>query len=667
MASSALASAAVGARALSSPRASSSASTRRVCVRARSGDVARSLSRRALVPSPLRASQVREISRGREPRGGSRGSLRVVAAAVPAAAAVASVAADAATAATASAATSAAATVAATGGSFWGYFLSFLFGGVFFSTALGVATIFISVGSSNVARAWRVFRFLASRVWSLVAATFAAVRASLKAEDQTWTDTRAVLEEGLIKTKKEVDESLRAFNEEKDFYAAAVGVPGLRTAQYVIDHMMPGLIAAKLEASLSQSIANVKHPNVKRMILKSVTAGKAAPLLTGARFYDVGEDDMAFDVDVTWESDIEAGMDVVPAMGLPAEGLARVPVLIHDVKFSGTVRVLMAALSRREPGYGAIVLSFPEPPAIALDVRVGGGLEVNRVPWLRKAVSDATRSWIKEEMLWPQRMLIPAEAPPTKAGAAPANVLTDAELSAVLKNDPLLRAETNLMSLKELATGEIGTKSGGPRANDDFADPGDDAAAGAAARDSLASADASMDDGPIVDVEITDPDNPRPAAPPGPTAREVILGWLGGAAKATADKTLDVTKATIETSRKVATSDDTKRVLATVARTPKNVGSWWERDARSWMNNVAARATGGTTVDKRGFPTAQMWTEPPRGDESGEKRPDDADARVSRRKNDGKNETSAENGSKAPGGVDGVTAPLPQEKKKPEM
>ena len=662
MASSALASAAVGARALSAPRASSSASTRRVCLRARSGDVARSLSRRALVPSPLRASQ---ISRGREPRGGSRGSLRVVAAAVPAAAAVASVAADAATAATASAATSAAATVAATGGSFWGYFLSFLFGGVFFSTALGVATIFISVGSSNVARAWRVFRFLASRVWSLVAATFAAVRASLKAEDQTWTDTRAVLEEGLIKTKKEVDESLRAFNEEKDFYAAAVGVPGLRTAQYVIDHMMPGLIAAKLEASLSQSIANVKHPNVKRMILKSVTAGKAAPLLTGARFYDVGEDDMAFDVDVTWESDIEAGMDVVPAMGLPAEGLARVPVLIHDVKFSGTVRVLMAALSRREPGYGAIVLSFPDPPAIALDVRVGGGLEVNRVPWLRKAVSDATRSWIKEEMLWPQRMLIPAEAPPTKAGAAPANVLTDAELSAVLKNDPLLRAETNLMSLKELATGEIGTKNGGPRANGDFADPGDDAAAGAAANDDLASADASMDDGPIVDVEITDPDNPRPAAPPGPTAREVILGWLGGAAKATADKTLEVSKATIETSRKVATSDDTKRVLATVARTPKNVGSWWERDARSWMNNVAARATGGTAVDKRGYPTAQMWTDPPQSrDESGEKKPD-ANARAPRSKND--DESSAENGSKAPGGVDGVTAPLPQEKKKPEM
>jgi hypothetical protein len=54
----------------------------------------------------------------------------------------------------------------------------------------------------------------------------------------------------------------------------------------VLDHMMPGLIAQKLETSLAASIANVKHPNIKRMILKNVDAGKAAPLLTGARFYD---------------------------------------------------------------------------------------------------------------------------------------------------------------------------------------------------------------------------------------------------------------------------------------------------------------------------------------------------------------------------------------------
>ena len=545
--------------------------------------------------------------------------MSVTAAAVPAAAAAAALAAEAATATAASAATAATATVVATGGSFWGYFFSFLFGGVFFSTALGVATIFISVGSANVAKAWRVFKFLSSRVWTLVLATIKAVKVSINNKDQTFADTKAVFQEGLQKTKKEVDESLRAFNEEKDFYAAAVGVPGLRTAQYVIDHMMPGLLAAKLEQSLSQSIANVKHPNVKRMILKTVTAGKAAPLLTGARFYDVGDDDMAFDVDVSWESDIQAGMDVVPAMGLLAEGLARVPVLIHDVKFDGTVRVLMARLSRKDPGYGAIVLSFPEPPVIALDVRVGGGLEVNRVPWLRKAVSDATKSWIKEEMLWPRRMLIPAEAS-LKPGGTPVNVLTDSELRAVLTDDPLLRAERNLVSLKELATGELGTKkgSGKMRASDDFGDgdrkkvakASDLTSSGGDEKDADA-VSGSMDDEFLVDVEITDPDHPRSKPPTGPSTGAKVWSWLGSTAKASLSKTVELSKATFEGSKNIARSDDTKRVLQSVASTPSAVGSWFEKDARSWINNVAARATGGTSVDNDGFPTAKMWVDPP--------------------------------------------------------
>ena len=52
-----------------------------------------------------------------------------------------------------------------------------------------------------------------------------------------------------------------------------------------------------------------------------------------------------------------------------------------------------------------------------------------------------------------------------------------------------------------------------------------------------------------------------------------------------------------------------------------------------------------------------MWPDPP--------------ARYAEKKNGAEkkvgDEKGAEGGSKAPGGVDGVTAPLPQEKKKPEM
>ena len=484
------------------------------------------------------------------------------------------------------AATSAA---AAGGGGFMGYVFSFLFGGVFFSTLLGVAALFISVGGENVRRAWRVFNFLGGRVWALVVKTAAAVKESLQAENTTLEDTKKVLLEGYQATKREVDDALTAFNQERDFYAAAVGIPGLRTAQYVIDHMMPGLIAQKLENSMADSIANVKHRNVKKMILKGVKAGTAAPLLTGARFYDVGDRAMAFDVDVKWTSEVTATMDVVPEMGLLTDlggdlgGLTRVPVMVHNVVFDGTIRVLMAELTREDPGYGAVVLSFPDPPQLSLDVRVLGGLEVNRVPWLRRVVVDATKTWIKEEMLWPQRMLIPAEKNVAK-GEKPGFVLTDAQLKRVLQEDPLLLAEQRLKSLQQIATGEIGQKR----------EPGE----------GLASGDEDDPTGPEIDVELTDPSNPR-VVPPKPTAQQQAWAWLSGTAKVTADKTVDLSLKTVEVTKQVATSEETKTVV-------KNVGTWFQRDLGGWVNNVAARAQGKMQTDARGYPKADAWTEAPK-------------------------------------------------------
>jgi len=533
-------------------------------------------------------------------RNGTRRGPRVVAAVNPVslvaeaiaggagakAAGVATAAAGAAASTVTNAATSAA---AAGGGGFMGYVLSFLFGGVFFSTLLGVAALFISVGGENVRRAWRVFNFLGGRVWALVVKTAAAVKESLQAENTTLEDTKKVLLEGYQATKREVDDALTAFNQERDFYAAAVGIPGLRTAQYVIDHMMPGLIAQKLENSMADSIANVKHPNVKKMILKGVKAGTAAPLLTGARFYDVGDRAMAFDVDVKWTSEVTATMDVVPEMGLLTDlggdlgGLTRVPVMVHNVVFDGTIRVLMAELTREDPGYGAVVLSFPDPPQLSLDVRVLGGLEVNRVPWLRRVVVDATKTWIKEEMLWPQRMLIPAEKNVAK-GEKPGFVLTDAQLKKVLQEDPLLLAEQRLKSLQQIATGEIGQKR----------EPGE----------GLASGDEDDPTGPEIDVELTDPSNPR-VIPPKPTAQQQAWAWLSGTAKVTADKTVDLSLKTVEVTKQVATSEETKTVV-------KNVGTWFQRDLGGWVNNVAARAQGKVQTDGRGYPKADAWTEAPK-------------------------------------------------------
>ena len=132
--------------------------------------------------------------------------------------------------------------------------------------------------------------------------------------------------------------------------------------------------------------------------------------------------------------------------------------------------------------------------------------QVNRVPWLRRVVVDATKTWIKEEMLWPQRMLIPAEKNVAK-GEKPGFVLTDVQLKKVLAEDPLLLAEQRLKSLQQIATGEIGQKR----------EPGE----------GLASGDEDDPTGPDIDVELTDPSNPR-VVPPKPTAQAQAWAWLSG-------------------------------------------------------------------------------------------------------------------------------------------
>ena len=132
--------------------------------------------------------------------------------------------------------------------------------------------------------------------------------------------------------------------------------------------------------------------------------------------------------------------------------------------------------------------------------------QVNRVPWLRRVVVDATKTWIKEEMLWPQRMLIPAEKNVAK-GEKPGFVLTETQLKKVLAEDPLLLAEQRLKSLQQIATGEIGQKR----------EPGE----------GLASGDEDDPTGPDIDVELTDPSNPR-VVPPKPTAQAQAWAWLSG-------------------------------------------------------------------------------------------------------------------------------------------
>ena len=96
--------------------------------------------------------------------------------------------------------------------------------------------------------------------------------------------------------------------------------------------------------------------------------------------YDLGAQTIALDVDVSWQSAIKAEVEVTTArVG------ARVPVSVRNLRFEGAIRLMVVGLQSSEPGYGAILVSFPSAPKVGLDLTVAGG-ELTKLPWLRTEV-----------------------------------------------------------------------------------------------------------------------------------------------------------------------------------------------------------------------------------------------------------------------------------------
>ena len=52
-------------------------------------------------------------------------------------------------------------------------------------------------------------------------------------------------------------------------------------------------------------------------------------------------------------------------------------------------------------------MSFPKVPIIDMDVQVAGG-QISNVPWLRKEIENEITKAIKNDFLWPKRMVIPS-------------------------------------------------------------------------------------------------------------------------------------------------------------------------------------------------------------------------------------------------------------------
>jgi hypothetical protein len=312
------------------------------------------------------------------------------------------------------------------------FLLAFVLGGLFFSTVLAGVTAVAAVGTQNVKRLWSILKLVVTRVWKVFCLGVSETRNALRFDGKWnfkafWKEVKRTL----LKTRRAAAEGVEAIRMEARLYSAAVGAPGLIPIQYVIDRLMPFSIQTQMKESLKEALADAAdNPNIKKATLVEFDSGKKAPLLLGARIYDLGSKAMVFDIDVNWQSELEAKINIYTRrLGF------KVPITIQNVCFEGPVRVELSPLTSELPGFGAALVSLPSIPKISSDIRVIGG-DISKVSWLENEIKKGIEEAIRETFLWPKRIVIPQEvALKTKT------LLTGKEIEALESSDPFLTAE----------------------------------------------------------------------------------------------------------------------------------------------------------------------------------------------------------------------------------
>ena len=299
------------------------------------------------------------------------------------------------------------------GAAAWQLAVAFVLGGLFVRTASGAVSRMNAFGRSNVARFYRSGTAAVRRTWAIMvtmlgAASMVLLRCNLPGAPcvdpdeecelprSRWAEAWAILRAGFVEARRSASEGVKALKTELELYSAAVGAPGMATLQYVVDRLTPFRLADCLEEALTESLAEMEPVGTRRLVLRSFRVGETPPTLLAARAYDVGPDALAFDIDVSWQSQMAFEMDAVAESALaesasardeqyegggpyarPAASAAtrdnrlgaRVPVSVRNVRFVGPVRVVVTHLIPEDPGYGAILLSLPSLPELSLEAR----------------------------------------------------------------------------------------------------------------------------------------------------------------------------------------------------------------------------------------------------------------------------------------------------------
>ncbi len=120
------------------------------------------------------------------------------------------------------------------------------------------------------------------------------------------------LKDGVAEVKRVFTESVDAIKRETQMYSAAIGLPGLIPIQYIFDRIFPSMLTAPFEGAVEDALLQTArdNPQIQKLVLRKFTMGGVAPRLLEARLFDLGDRDMAFDLEMSWKSEARADIDM---------------------------------------------------------------------------------------------------------------------------------------------------------------------------------------------------------------------------------------------------------------------------------------------------------------------------------------------------------------------
>jgi Ca2+-dependent lipid-binding protein len=139
---------------------------------------------------------------------------------------------------------------------------------------------------------------------------------------------------------------------------------------------------------------------VRRVRVEELSLGSVAPRITGALCADDDAGSVELELDVRWSCDGRA------LLAFDLRAGRRLTFGVHDVSVSGLLRVRLAPLCSRLPGFAAVSLCFAAPPEVRYRLS-GVGAVASSIPgfaaYLQRCLGDA----VAAAAVWPRQLVFP--------------------------------------------------------------------------------------------------------------------------------------------------------------------------------------------------------------------------------------------------------------------